>query len=82
MASPTGIVYIATNKANGKIYVGVTRRSFKRRISGHKLNAKLPIYAIAHIRGMRCLGMSFREIGVAFSVTPECIFYAAKRAAS
>ena len=40
METRKGIIYKATNKTNGKIYIGQTTKSLKRRIKYHKYNSK------------------------------------------
>jgi group I intron endonuclease len=41
----TGIIYKATNKINGKVYIGQTVKTFEKRKNRHRTDSKLPKYS-------------------------------------
>jgi len=62
------IIYIATNVVNGKRYVGITRRTLRHRMSGHKAAAKAGCTAGKFYNAIRKYGFE----AFSFEVFKEC----------
>lgn len=64
-----GIVYRATNKVNGKVYVGITTTALSKRIKGHISSGNNPKKVYKFQRAIRKYGID----SFAFDIIVECL---------